>query len=336
MANLWPTLDAATQFRLALDLATLRLPQWRRRYPNVVAAGAGYRLRGNTRHEEICVRIVVERKWTGRARSGAARAGALPSVLRVALPGGGGRHALIPVDVVERPRGRPASTLALTDGVRVVDGSRDLGAGSICCLVRDAQRPGDRYLLSCHHVLTGSGALPDFSVDPNALTTLPDGEVIATLAQWAPLRFTVGFGTDAALARVVEPEVTDISAWGRGIRRVGALAELPRPLFLLARRMTRTASGQPVVRTAPLPAQMVGVDVNVRFNYGNRQVGITRVIQYEAATEGGDSGAALVGADGSLYGMHFYEDAQGRSYALTVTELFLESPFAIDIRLVSG
>jgi hypothetical protein len=126
--------------------------------------------------------------------------------------------------------------------VRVIDGSRDLGAGSICCLVRDAQRPGDRYLLSCHHVLTGSGAVPDFSVDPNALTTLPDGEVIATLAQWAPLRFNVGFGTDAALARVVEPQVTDITAWGRGIRRIGVLGELPRPLFLLARRMTRTGS----------------------------------------------------------------------------------------------
>ncbi len=335
MADLWSTLDATAQFRLALEVATRRLPLWRRRYPNVVAAGAGYRLRGNSRQEEICVRIVVERKWAGRPR-GAKRAGTVPSLLRVALPGGRGRHALIPVDVVERPRGRPAGTLALTDGVRVLDGGQNLGAGSICCLVRDAQRPGDRYLLSCHHVLTGSGAQPDFSPDPDALTALPDGEVIATLAQWAPLRFDTGFGTDAALARVVEPQVTDMTAWGRGIRRIGALAELPRPLFLLARRSTNTANGQPIKRTAPLPAMMVGVDVNMRFNYGNRQVGIRRVIQYEAATEGGDSGAALVGADGSLYGMHFYEDVQGRSYALTVGELFVESPFAIDIRLVTA
>lgn len=70
----------------------------------------------------------------------------------------------------------------------------------------------------------------------------------------------------------------------------------------------------------------------IRFN-ANVAVRFEAVLRYRTATVEGDSGSAVVGPDGTLFGMHFYEFDNGIACAIPAYILFRPGLFTINIKL---
>lgn len=332
----WAALDLGSQFRTALAVARRRGPAWVRQFDNVVSVGAGFRLRGAQDElvREVCLCFGVARKWVDTRQ----RPQKIPChVAAMAEQGGRRVRVLIPTDVATFKRGAPQAVRSLTDGLNSRRHGQPQDLAAACCLVEDAGLPGQRFLLTCYHAF-----VPDLRRPlPAGMDATDDaGAAIGLLAEAASA--SGPRAVDAALVSVDAAGVDAVSVWGLNItQRANAfdIEDLPNrgPLWVLGRRVApASAAGPAEVRSEPVRARFRQyIVVRTRFDYAGtagRSFVFGEVIEYQAATRPGDSGAALVDDRGLLYGMHFYGFG-GNGYAFAAPRLFDDGVFLGDLQL---
>lgn len=317
------------QFRIATEVARRRGPALARAFPNVVAVGAGFRALSTTELpvDEVCLRFLVSRKW----KRGHGRGSAIPRRIRASVTLRGRKLVLdIPTDVSEFRAGRPHATLDVTRGITTyaAHGPRDVGAA--CCLVRNAEQPGERYVLSCYHVFS-----PSLTELPGAIRcrVSPGGPAIGPLLEIAdPDGPDVAL--DAALALVEDSAVTALSCHAR--RLTSRATDYDLSVLVDQTQLYVYARGG-AGRRGPLDAFFQSLFPNpVAFDYratAGRVLYFSDTLQYVAPVQPGDSGAAVADATGKLYGMHFYGEGNV-GFALSAPRLFDYGVFPFDIELI--
>lgn len=335
----WAAMDLGSQFRAALAVARRRGPGWVRRIDNVVSVGAGFRLRGAQDElvREVCLCFGVRRKWVDTRDRAQKIPAHVAAMVAMAAQGGRRVRVLIPTDVAEFKQGAPQAALNLTEGLNTRRHGQPQDLAAACCLVEDAGLPGQRFLLTCYHAF-----VPDLQrpIPAGMDATDAAGAVIGLLAQAASAAGPRA--VDAALVSVDVDGVDAVSVWGLRItRRANAfdIEDLPNrgALWVLGRRVAPASDAGPAeTRSEPVRAQFRQVIVvRTAFDYAStagRSFVFGEVIEYQAATRPGDSGAALVDSTGLLYGMHFYGFG-GNGYAFTAPRLFDDGVFLGDLQL---
>lgn len=332
MKDDWGHLDRGDRFQIAMAVARRRGAAWVRAFDNVVSVGAGFRLagEGEERVDEICLCFLVRQKWSTRRE----RPQKIPPFI-VAHPTLRGKRLFvrIPTDVSQFKGGAPHATQDMTGGVT----SRHIGSrldfGSACCQVRNAQVAEERYLLTCFHVFSSSlRRPPQDGLDCEA----DNGTFLGPLDDTADP--TGSLAADAALVRLTNPSIDNISLWGfapstRATDFDLANLALRGDLFVLGRQVAPATDGLPALtRTEPLLAHFTKVITSsTAYAYGGgRSFSFADTIEYKAAVRPGDSGSALVDTSGMLYGMHFYGRGEF-GYALSAPRLFDPEVFSLDI-----
>lgn len=363
----WNRLSIARRFAIAQRVVRLRLPQWMTTYLGMVSAGVGYKLTrthaqklaarrlseqsarrkaqkrrrgpipwtlGTVKRNQICIRFVMERKWIGTdAANRAEDPERIPSLIHTRAGIRGRRvRVSIPTDVDQHTVGVVQAVLDATDGIRVIDAENPSNRclGSLCCVVRNRQKPSKRYLLSCHHVLTLSVNSPTFSPvgQTDVRTRIPDASS-GKLFDFADLGNGTNFGCDAALAHLNVSD--DPEMWGAAPTGIAGAFDHPTFLNIL---VPRTNPDPPVERTSPIPAAFIDIQFGQLIPFNNNvAVRFEAVLRYRAATVKGDSGSAVIGSDGTLYGMHFYAFDNGIACAIPAYILFRPGLFSINIKL---
>lgn len=332
----WSNLARAKQFQIALGLARRRGASLKAQFPNVISVGAGFRSRADADLPlaEICLRILVRRKW----KSARVRAGSIPSHVRTrAHIDGKLLTLLIPTDVSEFQGGSPHVAINLTAGITSRYNRNPLDHGSVCCMVRNAGVGGERYVLSCYHVF--SQQLSELLRDspPGIDCVSSSGGRIGPMRSAANSQLL-----DAALATVESSALTSVTTWGRlPISRATDndldLLPLHSDLFVYGRRIAPAVGNLPeTTRPGPLPAAFQSLYSDpIPFDYrrtAGRMFYFADTIEYVADVRPGDSGAALMSSAGMLFGMHFY--GQGNvGYAFSAPRIFEPGVFPFDIVL---
>jgi Trypsin-like peptidase domain len=332
----WAALDGSSQFRAALAVARRRGPGWVRQFDNVVTVGAGFRLRGAQDElvREVCLCFGVKRKWHDTRQ----RMQKIPAHVAAMVERDGRRvRVLIPTDVAEFKRGAPQAASSLTGGITTRRDGQPQDLAAACCVVEDAGLSGQRFLLTCYHAFVPDLRRP---IPAGMDATDEAGAAIGLLAEAASasgLR-----AVDAALVSVDAAWLDTVSVWGLAItQRADAfdIEDLPNrgALWVLGRRVAPASGAGPAqTRSEPVRAQFRQVIVvRTEFDYAStagRSFVFGEVIEYQAATRPGDSGAALVDSQGLLYGMHFYGFG-GNGYAFTAPRLFDDGVFLGELRL---
>lgn len=335
MSSRWSDLSTVEQFQIALGVARRRGRVLTRTFDNVVSVGAGFRLRGDANDlvDEVCLCFLVRRKWADRRT----RTQKIPQfVVAYANVRGKRLRVSIPTDVSEFKGGAPQSALNLTSGVMSTIGGNPMDLGSVCCLVRNAALPNERYLLSCYHVFSRTlDRPPQAGIDCSA-----GGVAIGSTIDAASAIGTSAL--DAALVRVDDPATTEISVWGLAPSRRATDFDIEQmvgrgQLFVLGRQVAPAAGGLPEeARSDPVPAvfrQIIPVPTEYDYRAtAGRTFTFSETIEYKAAVRPGDSGAALVDTQGMVYGMHFF-GRDGFGYSLSAARLFDPGIFSLDIAL---
>jgi hypothetical protein len=328
MAPEWSRMPLQKRLKIALAVARRRGTEFARQYRGVLSVGAGFRLRkGQPVAEDVCLRILVKKKGKRPGRHD------VPCEIRTYISHRGRRSIVrIPTDVSELSEGRPHTNL--TGGIVTQDSSGPLEYGSACCIVKDKNSPADKYLLTCHHVVS-----PSMQAVPGPLACL-DCSTNLQIADYdaAANSFDPGGSLDAALL-ATSPGVVPIDVWGHVITGKASDADLTTlttttPLWVLVRRIVPNTPGVPPRQNA-LPATFHTVWPSRTYAYpapASANFTFADTIEYAAATAPGDSGSAVIGEDGTLFGMHFFADATS-SYALSAPRLFDSGAFSIDIWL---
>ena len=286
---------------------------------NVVATGIGYKVRDGVRTDELSIVCSVTQKV---AAARLAPADLVPSqiegVLTDVVATGAFRALYVPTDRV-----RPA-----LGGMSI--GHHRITAGTLGCVVK---RNGQPLILSNNHVLANENdASPgDAILQPGPIDGGTDpADRIATLDRFVPIMPTEQesscafasvvasvangvarlFGSSARLRAVSERVVTNLvdaataapvdPAWVSGeIAGIGTIAG-----------QSRAELGMPVQKSGRTTGLTTGeieqVDVTVDVQYGAGKVArFTDQVMAGAISQGGDSGSAVLDADGNIVGLLF-------------------------------
>jgi hypothetical protein len=333
----WSQLGREARFAVALDVARRQGRRLMRAFPNVVSVGAGFRSRSESRNvvDEVCLRFLVRGKWKSRR----ARAGRIPPYIRAGAMLGRRKIVVsIPTDVSEFRGGAPHAALDLSGGITSRKRGRQIDYGASCCLVRNADSPGERYLLSCYHVFAPGLDEPPGDID---CVASPGDRRIGPMLEVAD-PYARSNALDAALVLVEDGQVDALPTWGR--RPIShatdfdlqSLHENAR-LFVHARRVAPESGGLPAAtRPGPLAATFQSLFPNpTPFDYrqtAGRTVLFADTLQYVADVRPGDSGSALMDEEGKLFGMHFY-GLGNVGFAFAAPRLFDPGVFPFDIVL---
>jgi hypothetical protein len=172
-------------------------------------------------------------------------------------------------------------------------------AGTLGCLLR---KRGDRqklYILSCAHVLAEGGAPPGSAIYQPASETgahRAATDIIARLSEVYPRQATdEGFPNlaDAAIAEVTNPAAVGSEIPGIGVPRGAKL--LVRPGEPVKMAGFRTEAGVSIIESVEFATE----DVSTGERYGYRDL----VICDPPMSQAGDSGAAVLSADGLVVGV---------------------------------
>jgi len=322
----WQAIPVSERMKIALAIARRRGPDLRRRYPNVLSVGAGFRSRSRVAiADEVCLRYWVSRKlkrW---------RPGLIPGEITAYVARRGRRSLVrIPTDVTEFRGGRPHRDL--TAGIVSKSGGKLIEYGSACCLVTRARTPRELYLLTCYHVMS-----PDMSVPTREVSCIDcsDNSQLGVLATLANTN-TPGDPVDAELISI-QPGLAPLAVWGRTAASKASDADLSTlttaTSVLLVRQHIPPSAGGGTPRQGPIPATFQSILPTNDFEYpGVGTYTFQDTIEYTADVHGGDSGSALIDCNGKLYGMHFYGMGDF-GYALSAPRLFESGAFPIDIWL---
>lgn len=154
-------------------------------YPNVVGYGKGLKVQAGRRTSKVAQVVLVTRKVEAQALAAGDLIPAEHDGLRTDVVEVGVLRALL----ARTDRWRPAP-----GGVSI--GHRDITAGTLGCLVKDAAT-GHTLILSNNHVLANSNdaAAGDPILQPGPYDGGDASDTIAYLERWAPIVFLEGPGT---------------------------------------------------------------------------------------------------------------------------------------------
>lgn len=337
MSN-WSKYSRRTQFRIALDVARRRGVELTAAFPNVVGVGAGFRSKGGDEsvYDEVCLRFLVQRKWKSRI----AKAKAIPPSIRARVRVGKKLvWVSIPTDVSEFRGGKPHVALDLTGGITSRHLGQPLEFGSCCCLVKNRNSPGERFVLSCYHVFSRS--LDDTPAGRDCIVW-DTGTPIGPMLEAADPEATSN-ALDATIARITSATIDSVTTWSRApISRATDfdIASLPKnaQLFVYGRRVAPPVNNLPALtRSTPVPAIFQSVFPHpLKFDYraaAGKFLFFADTLQYVADVRPGDSGAAVMDTQGKLFGMHFYGQNNNIGYAFSAPRLFESGVFSFDITL---
>jgi hypothetical protein len=237
-------------------------------FPGVIGVGLGFRLRGGMPTGEPCLTVYVRRKLSPEELKAANRP-RLPRTVR-----SGNRR--LPVDVIElgevRRQADAGSSLGQADA-----GER----GTLGALATDLDA-GDTVALTAMHVTTLQQFPAGNTAAPRFVSPMPGGSPFATLRQGTMS------GIDAAKLAldVQQPAVSVLPTIGRinGWRPVAFPGDQGTTVKMFG-AMSGFQSGYIVNPIASLPAESLDAAILVNI-----------------ATQGGDSGSALVDLEGLLLG----------------------------------
>jgi hypothetical protein len=161
-------LSQTRQLQLLSELLETRVHELLRAYDGVVRVGLGWRRRRDRRghgsicwHDTPCVLFMVKRKWR---KGSAERPGKIPRHLLAYATNARGKRVLVavPTDVDAAAWMHSARAEA---GIRAYPGnSLVINNGEVCTVLKRSDQPGNRYGLSCRHVLS-FGLLASFSCE---------------------------------------------------------------------------------------------------------------------------------------------------------------------------
>lgn len=308
----WRSLTPRQQWVVAERVARTRGASLRRRITGFVSIGPGFRTRGaGELTAEVVLRVLVRRKWM-RDRD---QRGRVPPTIRAYLRRGDKKLVVaIPTDVFTAPPMSAQAAESPQGGIRVrwpSAGSPLIGAA--CCLVHDDSAT---YLMSCHHLLTGSLTHAGCGARAGCVAYAGPGDVrIGPVVDWTQLTPAGRSGSDVALALVEDADAAHAAIGESQCRQILAGSPIPRSYSILAPRGVLAARFRSYQYHLTLPYQC------------GAHVRIDRAIESEAATRGGDSGSPLVALDLAsgeqvLIGMHFYGDGAETSLSLDSGTLF--------------
>ena len=282
--------------------------------PNVVGVGVGFKESQGKTTDEICVKVLVEKKLAPAAlKADALIPKALDNIRTDVIQVGQLRALQLPTD-----RWRPAP-----GGVSI--GHYQITAGTLGCVVRDRDT-GERLILSNNHVLANSN---DANIGDAILQPGPyDGgkvasDTIATLLRFIPIQYTTSPGECSianlyvmlgnmvaiALGSSHRLEMTKVQA--QAVNKIDAALARPTKASDVLDEIRNIGTISGVVeaelgmplrksgRTTDFTTDQVRVlDATVTVGYGEGQTAsFENQIVAGAMSQGGDSGSLVVHGD---------------------------------------
>lgn len=260
---------------------------------NVTGIGVGMRESRGRNTGEPALRVYVQQKKKNRRLGDAL----IPAVLRVP-----GHRNPVCVDVIEAPHARCHASPHCGDGI--YDSTRV--AGTLGFLAMDHGTPS---LLSCMHVLGAARGSDVFWL--GGPTTKGNGaERVASITQNGGLSNGPDYPnlidvTVAALDETVDPSIWQLGPL-RGIRTSALLQGEP---------LNQFGAGSAKSRQGTVSAQSASRDIN--YPMLNVTYGFQQLIECTNFSKEGDSGSAVVDAQGRLVGMLIGGDEE-RSYCTPI------------------
>ncbi len=263
---------------------------------NLVGIGIGEKVVANRRTGELCVKVLVARKYP---RGKIARSDRIPSTIGGIPTDIEGVGYAKKFQIPNQQRHRP-----VTGGVSGSLGPEAVKAryaGTLGVIVADQATPPARYVLSNNHVLADENRASAGAsvVQPATLDGGAPGDRVASLARFEPLVFNNTPNLmDAAIAQF------DTTMTGAPtILGLGDPTGADDPtLNLLVRKSGRTTGvTEGIVRTLHFDA------FNIRYEQGVVRMDDVMVIEgvQGAFSRPGDSGSAIVDAGGRVVGLLF-------------------------------
>lgn len=263
---------------------------------NLVGIGIGEKVVANRRTGELCVKVLVARKYP---KGKIARSDRIPPTIG-GIPTdieGVGYAKRFQIPNQQRHRPVPGGV----SGSLGPEAVKTRYAGTLGVIVTDQATPPARYVLSNNHVLADENRASDGAivVQPATLDGGAPGDRIATLARFVPLVFNNAPNSmDAAIA-----EFDSAATGAPTILGVGEPTGADDPtLNLLVRKSGRTTGvTEGIVRTLHFDA------FNIRYEQGVVRMDDVMVIEgvQGAFSRPGDSGSAIVDAGGRVVGLLF-------------------------------
>ncbi len=286
--------------------------------PNVVTCGVGFKESEGVLTDAPCVVVGVTKKMPKTQLSAQAL---VPKVLSQDVKTDVVEVGLIRAFESPRDRWRPAP-----GGVSI--GHYAVSAGTLGCLVA---KNGQTYILSNNHVLANSNdaKIGDAILQPGAYDGGTMADQIATLAEFVP----IDFGDGPSVCGLAEGLVTALNAIAkalgsshrlsafqesRGVNQVDCALALPTSPDLVSKEILKIGAPKGV-RDATLgtavqksgrttdytTGQITQIDVTVQVAYDTRLATFTNQLMAGAMSAGGDSGSAVLDAEGYVVGLLF-------------------------------
>lgn len=314
MDDLWPHLGRDDRRALAFELAARRRGELSK-LPNVVSVGEGIRVVNGKWTSDPCLRVLVRRKWTSRAR----RPGSVPTHLATYVRiRGRRRRVLVPCDV------EPMAATRLHAGGSAChssDGTRSV-TGTACCVLR-LDGSAATYVMGCNHVLGLTLRGPPVRSQFSGVRISIAGRDVGHLYDYASPAFY-----DAALG-LLTSQLSPLVDDGGTLRRLSGNATGLRDIPATYRILRSTGTPAIARYHTIAPWEQCGYGGGATC-YRFRHVLFSEYL--EGFADIGDSGAPLVDAAGYLIGMHFGGNARF-SVAFPIYELL--RAFSRDARLVT-
>lgn len=317
----WEAMDHEEQLAVVREVCGSKGRMLIQRFDGTLAVGAGFKKSANEISDRICLGLLVGKKGVEDVTR------PVPERIGVYVIRGGKRILLsIPTDVEELGYGEPQAAVNLALGLRAFNKNNPAQGilGAACCIVADTNNPPNHFILGCRHVLalslltTGCAAFNATDVADPAMQSR-----VADLFFSLPMAANGQPCLDAALAIIPPGTQVGWMAAG-GTRQIAVEPGVQRPL------QCNVYSPR-----GPIPAGFVKEWANLPLPYPNcGQVVIAAAYQFQAATQGGDSGSPVMTAQGLLHGMHIWGDpAQQLAIAIPAFVLFRPGLFPVNIRL---
>jgi hypothetical protein len=267
--------------------------------PNILGFGVGPKLSGSDRTpSEVCLVVFVRRKLP---KSRLRDLFEIPKRLPLSTLG-----LRIPTDV--QAWRHPPLAHALSSGAPVGDLSGDSGTMTLAVADDSDSSAGDALILSCSHVLAaaGSGHFGDPVESPPTPATDPGPNIVGRLR-----RFTVI--DPHSLANAVDAAVAEPLA---GVALSNHIPGIGTPTGVRDLRLegdtviNQLQVQRPGAATGKQTGTIRNLHVSTRITYhqlpGDPSVHFVELVQYDASSKEGDSGAAVLDttAQHNVVGMH--------------------------------
>ncbi len=219
----------------------------------------------------------------------------------------------------------PLAHSSVTAGTSIGDTAGN--AGTMTLVVTDNDS-GNSLMLSCSHVIArcGMGAVGDPVESPANLASNPRSNVVGSLQRFTIIdRGALNNAVDAAVASPLQG--IELSNAIPGIGIPGGIRDLTNEGDSIVNQLNVRRTG---LASGPQSGTIRSIHVTTQIDYpqlrGDPSVYFTELVQYDAPSKEGDSGAAVVddGAPPNVVGMHIAGSHDGS------TSFFTHIGFALE------